>query len=1122
MKVVGWGCSGLAHVPQQLSWEPSPLVVLQGPNGGGKTQLVRAWWWLLRGGDPRHLGLALQTPHPHPYPPTAKVRAWLELEHQGHRLRLIRRWQDHPEEDLLELEAPQGLQHLVAQLWQKLRVVLTWAAEAQDPLPWFWFHLEGESLARDRFVEVCEQAWAPLAPCQVAQAHSTLERLAHRLWHPRGYQGIIAQLLVRRRQLLEQLEHTAGQSSRFELIWQRLEKLEEELHASQSDLERLEQQHRACQVAQQLRPQWEHYRRVQSQLEQIPRRPELTSPKVHRTRRALRTLKRVRTRLRRLKHELAQRRKQLRSLPPAAPPRLSWPQLVLLLQQQEVLHTLQQQLQQAQQEVEKLQQALGDQHTADSPDSASKLSASQIEQLRQLHGQLEHHRRVCNRLEEQLAQVEDQLQHAQEQSTSSENRSGEQNRQELKRRIKLLEQQVQLHQRYGELRQQLEELEEEFEELLDRQVLPRWAEVGLGVGFALCGAVALGGLFFWGWVWFLLGVLAAGGIWVGKRWWVQHSLARLQQSEAHIQQLQQELQQLQPQVQNPPKGLDPNQGPWELQLQKAQEQLALLEPNSSQHSNAQALQRRWEKLSQQLERHHDQLQKLQEQWAQICRRWSLPLELDPQQLVPNDPQQEQLRQQLQQAKGRYEQLRQRHQLWQQQVAQLAQQMNLPLGPGALGPQLAQLHEQLRQAHQQAQQRRNLVRSVGRLRRLGRKLRSLRSRALRWCHRMMVQLDLETLAQLHSLVRQALQREKLQAELQHLRAQLTAEAKQVPLELVEELAGLSPSQLQRQQDELCEQLKQLRQHLQQLQAQAQLLREQREQMLQDTTAGELQAQLLATEHALQSWVRRWAMVLWCWHALDRASRDWEQHHVPEFLEQVGQLLGQMTAGWCHRAGLCAQRHALWVQSHWGQRLPVEALSEATAEQFRLAWHLATWRRLIDQGVQWPLVLDEPLTRADSQRLQSTAEVLARLSSQGQVVLATAQASVAQALQQCGATVVELAAGVAAKQSCPSETPPEPLPEQTQLQETPPEPSEAKPSETPTPVASSEPEPESPSATQEPPEQPSVPTSDWPGGNEPEQVPDQDWDAEEFEGELRDEVYWPPSSASSQPEAQEEAP
>jgi len=1019
-----------------------PLLVLYGGNAAGKSALVELLADIL---CPQHTGQSRWLAFPaeeglyRPKPPEG--RAWVQWRLQQREFRLLRHFGPggDPAAQAAELQwlAPVEPKPEDVQPWLELRAAL---AELSPDALRHTFFLQEEHLRRIHapgaaaWEAMLYQVGTGLRREQLARVQKHLRRLLGRLCSP-DEENLLARLLRRRRELVEQLEQAAGRSSRFDLLHRRIQDLAEQIDTLQRDHDRLSLQHRACQVAQEVLPLWQQQQGLLAQLEHLPAASGITPPQVRRTAHALKQLRRLKKRLAALRKRRSDLRDQLRRCPRVASPNVSWPQLLLVLQQQELLHTLEDQLRQARRRMlrwqQRYEQAQARQAPAPSGDSTPRLPAEQIDQLRQAQQELEHQRQRVQRMEDEYEKLLQRQQELQSAATSPEEQENpkqlqQQQREKLKRRAEALRRRVQLSHRIQEAQQHLEFLEEQLDQLLEAQVLPRWQEVGFGVGFALGGALLLAGLLLpssWtggmGLLLFLLGAAGVGGAWGGKRFLQKKLLERLQQCQQELDDTHNELEQLRQEEKQLPPELDPSQGPWELQLQKVKDQLALLEPqvSSSGHSSEdpQRLQRRLEKLQQQLQNHTHRLEQLQHHWEQLCRQRGLSPEVDPEQLQPAEPSAPQpvenaqaIKQHLEEAQAAYQRARSRFQAWEQQVQRLAQGLGLSLSSGELGQQLAELQQQLHQ-HQRAQAQRKSLRR--RLHRVQRSLARGRARARRyraWCDRMLVRLDLESLGQLHKLIRQALKRLEVLEQVERLDAQMAAPCGDVPLEVVKELLQHeTPARIQQQAQTLTEQLNQLKQQLEQLHAQQQQLHQQRQQLAQDQRPGQLQAELTALEYQLQQLALRWASGALAYRSLRRACAVLELEDASSLLRQAESFLRQLTCSRFVRLGAWSDRPGLWLQDEHGCRYCPGQLSRATQDQLYLALRLAVAAHLRQQGIHLPLVLDEVFLRYDTRHLQAAARLLKSLSSQGwQVIVLTAQPQVVQAFGQQGAELVSL--------------------------------------------------------------------------------------------------------------------
>jgi DNA repair exonuclease SbcCD ATPase subunit len=125
-------------------------------------------------------------------------------------------------------------------------------------------------------------------------------------------------------------------------------------------------------------------------------------------------------------------------------------------------------------------------------------------------------------------------------------------------------------------------------------------------------------------------------------------------------------------------------------------------------------------------------------------------------------------------------------------------------------------------------------------------------------------------------------------------------------------------------------------------------------------------------------------------------------------RASDFLAQLTDGRLVRIELADDGRQAWVVRKSGDAIGLEALSAAERDQVYLSFAFALASAAARQGVQLPLVLDEPFARLDERGTSALAAVLDALGRQGHQVLVFArQEAAVERLVSLGATVHELA-------------------------------------------------------------------------------------------------------------------
>ncbi len=170
---------------------------------------------------------------------------------------------------------------------------------------------------------------------------------------------------------------------------------------------------------------------------------------------------------------------------------------------------------------------------------------------------------------------------------------------------------------------------------------------------------------------------------------------------------------------------------------------------------------------------------------------------------------------------------------------------------------------------------------------------------------------------------------------------------------------------------------------------------------------------AVEAATDDWVKACerfdALVLAC-HMLERAMKRYQQERQPAIIRTAQHHLRRLTAGKYDtlQTDLLEGSQKLgdiYVVPHRDQQRDSEAFSRGTREQVYLSLRLALCDEL-GKLERLPIILDDVLVNFDDVRLQATADLIADLGRDRQVIYLTCHQATLKAFAERDATVLEL--------------------------------------------------------------------------------------------------------------------
>jgi len=236
------------------------------------------------------------------------------------------------------------------------------------------------------------------------------------------------------------------------------------------------------------------------------------------------------------------------------------------------------------------------------------------------------------------------------------------------------------------------------------------------------------------------------------------------------------------------------------------------------------------------------------------------------------------------------------------------------------------------------------------------------------------------------------RQELQKELRAIEQQLLARSAGSLLEeLVGEAESADADQLAHKIAELGEQISDLtaeKERLLGVISSEKTLLDQMDGSAKAAEAAEHTQSLLA---ALRSHVEQYAGTRLASAVLRRAIERYRERNQDPILKRASELFEELTVGAFQslRADIHEKGHPVLVGVRSGSSdyVPVECMSEGTADQLYLALRLASLERYLDHKEPVPFVVDDILVQFDNERSAATLRALARLSRRTQVIFFT---------------------------------------------------------------------------------------------------------------------------------------
>lgn len=143
-------------------------------------------------------------------------------------------------------------------------------------------------------------------------------------------------------------------------------------------------------------------------------------------------------------------------------------------------------------------------------------------------------------------------------------------------------------------------------------------------------------------------------------------------------------------------------------------------------------------------------------------------------------------------------------------------------------------------------------------------------------------------------------------------------------------------------------------------------------------------------------------------IEEIARDKHARIAPRLATRAGEFLKEITGG-AYQEVLVNRDLRISIripQTNIMTENPEKVLSKGTVDQLYLALRLAMVQSMSENGESIPLLLDDPFSSYDDQRLERALDLLARLSAQNQVLLFTCREDVVRAAEAVNAPVLRL--------------------------------------------------------------------------------------------------------------------
>ncbi len=588
---------------------------------------------------------------------------------------------------------------------------------------------------------------------------------------------------------------------------------------------------------------------------------------------------------------------------------------------------------------------------------------------------------------------------------------------EVGEEVSLLRQRIQIDERIEKLERTQEDLEIEVDELLERQVLPVWQLVGLGVPFVVGIMLILIGMFWTsssvvGW---LLVVLGTGGwcVAIATKMNIERNLAKeLETCSQQLERLREEISTQVVQRDELDLQLADSDQPLDVRLQDSERQLERLEEMLPVSAELQAAEQRCNEAAIRVSEATDELTGARQRWTDVLQAVGLPTHLEPDNIRDMIAAYEQAAVIWEKRETRRHELQQRQQDYEsicQRIDKLSEETGVEIEGNDPKARLRCLLN-LASDQQYALERKKKLR--GRFQRLatrgkkcGKRIRQLTRRR----EQMLTTAGVANEDALRDLIAQNEQAIALRQQHNGLQDRIVAVVGGGDrISDVEQLLeNFEDADLERRWDEIMAEVEVMQAEVAEGHQQLGEWTQEMRSLAEDRRLAEARLELNCVQQKLKQAVRRWQSLAVVSLLVQQMQAHFESERQPETLRDATRYLKQITAGRYVKLYTPYDENALRVNDAEGQKLSVEVLSQGTREAIYLSLRLALVAQFAKRKTSLPLILDDVLVNLDGDRAKAAAETLRDFSDEGhQLILFTCHEHILKLFKSVGAEIRQL--------------------------------------------------------------------------------------------------------------------
>jgi uncharacterized protein YhaN len=851
-----------------------------------------------------------------------------------------------------------------------------------------------------------------------------LESARNQILAADGSRSQLIELIDQRDALRAEIKELAASGQRWMHLAAGRADLQEELVRLEENIDRMERESRAVEVAIQVREDWKQRSDTTQKLEKLGRPVQLPE-------RAVERIDAIQAEIAESRETVEQIRRRRRVIVEEATAqpinRLLWThagRIEALCEHAPWIGSLENQVQHLHEEIDELQQTLHAQWErlgltpTEMPEITPELSHRTLTALR---GPARAVQDAQQRIQQTQTERDDSRREADEIGKQLQAELAETGETELDRALEQAGQRVtqfrrliQVEERIEKLDRHRKELEQDRRQLLEEQVLPVQSLVWCGVPFVIGVAMILAS-FLWDWVaklgWTvtILG-FACWALAVVTKLLLEKSLGRdLDGCVRQIDKVKHQLRSLAEQREQLDQQLPSGGGPLDARVKAAEQYVKRLEELTPLEAKRQAALSGAEATKEKSSRAAEDLREAQHQWRNALRSVHLPESFQPehiQLLSEGNDQTVQLGRRLQVGRQELQQRESELEAVTQRVVELMKDVQITPASSDPRTQLRQLAAALAEQRQWIARRKDIRQEHRQLKRQFRdaagKLRNL----LNQRRTLLRQANVDDDHQLRKLAQRQARIQELTALNRDLnqRIKLSVGSQCTEAAVGEVLQAHGDDRLETYWERLLARLQDAQTRLTHLHEQRGQTVQEMKSLAEDRRLADAKLKLGTVEERIRRDVHRWRVLAVTSLMLEAIRQIYETERQPETLAEASTYLIRLTEGRYQRVWTPLSEDILRVDTASGESLPLDILSQGTREAVFLSLRLALCAAYARRGALLPLVLDDVLVNLDVKRAKMAAEVLRDFANAGhQMMLFTCHHHILRIFQAAGVEV-----------------------------------------------------------------------------------------------------------------------